>query len=222
MEKKNEVKKSNSGVLIFLIILVMGLTIVSVLLFTGIVKSPLVKYESKNNTNNSSTAIKEKNADERYKDYINNLADSIKKNYVGDYKSVVNNTADEYKYNKSSDSYYFKSTNMYTLEITSDLKLLYVIPSGNGLDYSKVADDVVSYFNIFVGNGGYHTLYFITTDGTLHSANVDEVLNEGKQLVVKNLEYKNIVEVKGGIAGNEHTASHMPIFVDIDGNLIIK
>ena len=111
---------------------------------------------------------------------------------------------------------------MYTLEITSDLKLLYVIPSGSGLDYSKVADDVVSYFNIFEGNGGYHTLYFITTDGTLHSANVDEVLNEGKQLVVKDLEYKNIVEVKGGVDGNEHTASHMPIFVDIDGNLIIK
>ena len=217
--EKTEKKKGNTGLLVFLIILVMGLVVFSTLLFTGVMKSPLVKCETKPSTTNITT---EKTPDERYKEYIKNLADSIKKNYVGDYKSVVTNSAEEYKYNKSSDSYYFKSTNMYTLEITSDLKLLYVVPSGSGPDYSKVADDVVSYFNIYVGNGGYHTLYFITTDGTLHSANVDEVLNEGKQLVVKDLEYKNIVEVKGGIEGNEHTGSHMPIFVDIEGNLIMK
>lgn len=216
-----ENKKSGKGLIIFLIILVIALATVGTLLFTGVIKSPMVKCEEKttektdtktdSDTKKSSTT--EKTVEERYKDYINNLANEIKEKskfedgtVESTLNGIINDTYNNVSLTDSSDSKW-----NYTVSITKDLDLLV---TGNGYTDYKIGSNVVSYYRIFYGQSGFSNIYFITTDGVLHSFNLEPFIYGGKEPSVKALDKKNIVEVRQG-----STTAKYPIFVDIDGNL---
>ena len=152
-------------------------------------------------------------SEERYKTYLDSLAASIKKNYVSSHETEENQyekwTKD--KYNRQTFSVLDK---WYSVAITSNLELVYSF--GETKD-QKIADNVVSFYTIHTGNGAYKSLYFITTDGKVHSANIETFLYENSTLEVKDLEFKNIIEVKQGTS----TAA-IPIYIDIDGNVIFN
>ena len=82
----------------------------------------------------------------------------------------------------------------------------------------KIADNVLSFNAVTVGKGGGKMLYFINEDGTVGSADIEFGL-EKEITVKKDLGYKNIVSIVGGIFGNEENVINDVIFIDIDGNI---
>ena len=223
---ENTKKKSGKGLVICLTIFMLVFAACAALLFTGVIKSPMVKCEEKvvektstktaDDTKKSSTT--EKTADERYKEYISGLAESIKKNYISDHKVDEGGyeTSDQYNSSRHGNT----SNGIYTISVTSNLELVYsFLPTSSvSTEEKKLADNVVSYYDVYTGNGAMSTLYFITTDGVVHKANLEQNLYNGEELVITDLEYKNIIEVKAG----SHWGGAMPIFVDIDGNVYMK
>ena len=216
METKKE-KKNNNGLVAFLVILLLVFAAGSVLLFTGVVKSPMVKCEEtkeiiyEDDTKKDSSTVQ--TSEERYKKYLDSLAASIKKNYVSSHETEENQyekwTKD--KYNRQTFSVLDK---WYSVAVTSNLELVYSY--GEAKD-QHIDDNVVSFFTIHTGNGVYKSLYYITTDGKLHVANLESFLYENEVLKKEELEFKNIIEVKQGTS----TAA-IPIYIDIDGNVIFN
>lgn len=214
-----EGRKSNKGLVICLIILLLAFVCISILLGMGIVKSPFVKCDDCKDkttvvTNDDKKAdtktVTSKTADERYKEYISNLASSIKENYVSDHEIDEASHESKDKYNRAS----LKGgeyNNGYVVAIKSNLDLVYNYMT---TDDRVIAKDVVSFYVIHEGNGIYKTLYYITSDGKLHSVNLELHFFENEELKTKDLEYKNIVEVKQG-----SSTGGRAIFVDIDGNV---
>ena len=149
--------------------------------------------------------VKNKTADERYKEYLDNLVKSIKKTYVN------SNKEDDYSTELSNITYVEKKDmDPYSISITKDL----ILTVGG----EELSDKAVSYFNVHTGNGDYNTLYFITTEGKVYSANYESSRVELKEPEVKEITgLKNIIEVKDG-----SSTAGVPIFVDIDGNLYTK
>lgn len=232
-----ENNKKGNGLVILLIVLLLVFASVSVLFITGVIKSPFVKEttnvetsnkttittesettnsETVNNssTNEQTTKVVTKSSDERYKEFITNLASSIKKNYINDHKQIEGSyeTSDIYNSERMRGG---ANNNGYTVAVKNNLELIY---SYQTTDERHIADNVVSFFDVYVGNGGYKTLYFITTDGVLHSVNLELHLFENEELKIADLDYKNIVEIKTGAT----TSASVPIFIDIDGNVIFR
>ncbi|MBQ3475105.1 MAG: hypothetical protein IJH20_02945 [Bacilli bacterium] len=208
-----ENKKSGKGLVICLTIFMLVFAACAVLLFTGVIKSPMVKCEDKttektstktdDDTKKSSTT--EKTVDERYKDYLNNLANEIKEKskfddgtLEADLPGIVNSTYD------------FESK-MYTVSINKNLELTF---TGNGYSNYKIADNVVLYNRIFYGNGGYSNIYYITTDGKIHMSNMEAVAFLGKEPNITDVDKKNIVNIIQG-----SSSAGFPIFIDIEGNV---
>ncbi|MBR3116702.1 MAG: hypothetical protein IKF36_02365 [Bacilli bacterium] len=219
MEKPK--KKTNILAIILGVILV-AVTTFGVLLYTGVVKSPMVKEKDCTETTTKKDDTKKtdtktdttKSADERYKEYITNLAASIKENYISDHKIDEGGYETSDKYN--SQRIFGGSDRVgYGVAIKSNLELVY---SYQTTDERHIADNVVSFYPVYVGNGGYKTLYYITTDGVVHSANLELHLFDNQDLKITDLDYKNIIEVK---SGTTYSAA-VPIFVDIDGNVIFR
>lgn len=82
----------------------------------------------------------------------------------------------------------------------------------------KIADNVLSFNAVTVGKGGGKMLYFINEDGTVGSADIEFGL-EKEITVKKDLGYKNIVSIVGGIFGDEENVINDVVFIDIDGNI---
>ena len=159
------------------------------------------------------TETKEKTADERYKDYLDNLSKSIQKTYVNetpteDYSTSIVNTSVIEKTELGS---------TYLIEIDNKLELKVSSQEANLNDY-KIADNVVSYYIIHTGNGGFSTLYYINSSGKVYSANVENAIYNKTNIETKEItDVKNIIEIKEG-----SSTSGFPLFVDIDGNIIKK
>ncbi len=84
----------------------------------------------------------------------------------------------------------------------------------------KIADNVLSFYVVASGQGGGNMLYFINEDGTVGSADTEYGINSNNQIIInKNIGYKNIVSVIGGIFGSEFSGVLGPIFIDINGNI---
>ena len=80
----------------------------------------------------------------------------------------------------------------------------------------------VLYFNVVsTGQGGGNTLFFINEDGTVGSAEIEYGVHndESKPDVTKDLGYKDIVAIVGGVFGDGYTGASGPIFIDINGNI---
>ena len=58
------------------------------------------------------------------------------------------------------------------------------------------------------------SLYFITTDGKVHSVNIEASIYGGKAVSIADLDKKNIIEIKQG-----STSAGFPVFIDIEGNV---
>lgn len=79
----------------------------------------------------------------------------------------------------------------------------------------KLDTDVVIFYSLYVGNGGFESLYYLKEDGSLYTASYSYNIYKGEEIEVKKLNFENIVSV---IPGKALTASY-PIFIDIDGNV---
>lgn len=172
----------------------------------------LVQTDCWTNDSTSSTS-KEKSADERYKKYLKKLSKSMKEKYS------ERNTAGINQYNRIYNSL---NKQEYSLEIDNSLNLLF--SSFNHLETFnkyKLADDVVAYFLVNYGNGGYQSLYYIKSNGEVHNATIEQI-DDGTIKDVK-VDVKNVVEVRSVVSVDENgIGGSKAIFVDIDGNIIEK
>ena len=217
-------KKKGKGLVITLAIFMVVFATCAALLFTGVVKSPLVeekkctetKVDTKTTDDTKKTDTKTdttttKTADERYKEYITSLAASIKEKYVSDHE--IHSESHESKDYYNAESYMYTNSS-YGVAIKSNLELVY---TSNGIRDQHIADNVVSFYNIHEGNGLDYFIYFITTDGKLHRTELIDHIFNNTELTIEDLDYKNIIEVKQGSA-----VAAVPIFIDIDGNVIFR
>lgn len=84
----------------------------------------------------------------------------------------------------------------------------------------KIADNVLSFNVVAVGQGGGNMLYFINEDGTVGSADTENGIGTNNQITIKqNIGYKNIVNVISGTFGDGFSGVNGPIFIDINGNI---
>lgn len=151
-------------------------------------------------------------ADERYKAYLSNLSKSIQKTY-GE-KNGAGMRPDELIYNNEQE---------YEIILDKNQNLLFT--SFNNLEkYNNyvLASDVVAFYRIPYGNGGFYSIYYITSKGEVHSAFVEQLQDDGSIKDTK-VDVKNIIDIQtvnktdaDGLGGS-HT-----IFIDIDGNIIEK
>ena len=109
----------------------------------------------------------------------------------------------------------------YNWILKDELKSGYEIDLGrNGIllvNNKEVATNVLFYRVVYVGNGGYRNLYYVTEDGKVYQANVEEaIINNGaiKSTVINNLE-KIVNIIPGG-----SDSGYSPLFIDIDGKII--
>ena len=213
-----ENNKKGNGLVIFLIILMIVFASLTILLGTGVLKSPFVKCEECKDT---TTVVEDNNkktefmsSDERYKEYIANLAKNIKEKssfdantIEGQFSGYTNDVYNNNYYNNGDE------TDYYNISITKDLELIINYGDSTFKEY-KIADNVVTYSRIHTGNGGMSSLYFITTDGKVHSVNIEASIYGGKAVSIADLDKKNIIEIKQG-----STSAGFPVFIDIDGNV---
>ena len=212
-------KKKGKGLVITLAIFMVAFATCAALLFTGVVKSPLVeekKCETKCDTKTTddtkktdtkadtkTDATTEKTADERYKDYINNLSKSIEKQKITSHYST-----------NGGYSFQIIIDNNKNLLIGGDA------PTFNRMA-NKVADGVIDFFITGVGNGGFHSIYYLNTNGELYRASL-ETSFENNQFEFEKVEVKNIVGVKPIVTSNGVEAANSAAFIDIDGNVITE
>lgn len=149
-----------------------------------------------------------KTAEERYKDYLDNLKVSINRTYIDNggentYSLPIINTS-RVENTMLSEVYNIKIDKNLELTIDSD-----------SLNNYKIADNVLSYYIIHTGNGGFSSLYYITTEGKVFIADVENAIYNKTTIQTKEIDVKNIVEIKEG-----SSTAGFPMFVDIDGNII--
>ena len=84
----------------------------------------------------------------------------------------------------------------------------------------KIADNVLNFYIINVGQEKGYILYFINEDGTVGSADVEYgIINDNNITIKKDIGYKDIVSIVSGIFGDGYSGIHAPIFIDINGNV---
>ena len=140
---------------------------------------------------------------EVYTKYLTNLKNNIVKNY----KVFTNNQITS----KSK----ILDTN-YTFIINKNLELLFTM--GNKYTNYKISNDVLNIFLINTGNGGYSTLYFIKSVGSLHSMCI-ECINDNNKITINKEKYTNIVNVIQGDFSDGYSGAPDAIFIDIEGNM---
>jgi len=110
----------------------------------------------------------------------------------------------------------------YNVELNpeGELKVIYY-SKDNSSDSKFIADDVLNYYIIYYGNGGYKGLYFIYKDGSVGFANIEQAYMNKEDITIKNIEnVKNIVTIVQGLFSDGMSGYHAPIYIDIDGNMI--
>jgi len=203
MNNNNPSPKSNNAVLIVIIAIVLfaaGILVGKYILTTtesNKEENTNIK-ENTNITDDSTTTEVDK-----YAEYLESLSNSITKTYT------------EHTY--AMDNYF---NEMFSLKYTIAMNQ----NKGLFLNGYKIASNVLKYYVIPFGNGGYKSLYYITTEGKLFKSEHEEYLNEDKNDInTQELDYKNIVEIIPGIYSTDGLAkTYSPIFIDVDGNMFIE
>lgn len=99
-----------------------------------------------------------------------------------------------------------------SLDYTGELKVRFL---SSDIE-ETVSQNVVDFFIVNEGNGGFHTIFFITEDGKVGSCNAEVAAMNHEKIVVKNdLGYHGIVNVVGIFENN----AFVPKFIDINGNI---
>ena len=160
---------------------------------------PSTKCETKIETKK---VTKEKTADERYKEYLKNLTKTVEDST--DSQDVTVKTLNDI-------TYFISINNKKELSIGYDTNEMNKINK-------KEADDVIDFFTAYVGNGGYISLYYLTSKGELYVTTLDEYLGKEK-FEFKKVEKNNIVSVKPVLSIEENGIGGYTVrFIDIDGN----
>ena len=146
------------------------------------------------------------NVSSNYARYLTNLEDEIRKNYNDSNKNQIRSNS-------------VVLNTYYTVTITKDLELMFNTDDKK-FDNVKLSDNVVNMFLIDYGNGGFKYLYFIKTDGTLNKICIDNIRAQSP-INIEKTELNNIVNVTQGIINDEVSGDLTPIFIDIDGNMVI-
>lgn len=85
------------------------------------------------------------------------------------------------------------------------------------VENKKIASNVLFYRAIFVGNGGFRGLFYVTEDGKVYIANVEESLYNKETIKIK--EIKGVKEIVNIIPSGAEDGQDA-LFVDINGNIL--
>lgn len=204
-------EKKNTGLVILVIVLLVALLGTSgFIVYDKVLSKKTVENIDVNNTNNDViNNNEEKNNDNSYQIFADNLKDQIS------------------KYNSNNQSYQYinndivKGGYVVYLNEKGSLFVKYFDKELNDKygDY-KIADNVLSFYAINVGQDVGNMLYFINEDGTVGSADTEYGIGTNNQITIKkDIGYRNIVSIVNGIFGDEYSGLHGPIFIDINGNI---
>lgn len=217
---ENNSKKVSLVLIILIVILLIGVGICSYILIsknkeiksnnTNIstnVAQTSKNEQTQNNTENTTTQL---SADERFKSYAENIVKGL-----NSYKDAEKNpSGDTY----SPTSYiqirgdYLKQAKVEKAEIKYNGDL-YIIKNGTE---TLVRSNVLSCYELEIGNGGYTSIMFINTDGTVSYLDTQSFIDSGKITVKNYTSAKNITNLI-----NISFATAATVYgIDIDGNLV--
>ena len=189
--------KNNSVIIIVLLLISVGLG--SFIFYDKVLKEDTCKDKESNNKEIQSN---------NYDDFSKNLKESLSK--LDNSKRMYQSIRSEFV--KGGYSVYIKEDgSLYIQFYDSDLNSKY--------NQYKLADNVLSFYIINVGQDTFNTIYFINEDGTVSYCNIESDIINNNDITIKNdLEYKNIVSITSGVFGT-YSGAHGPFFIDIDGNI---
>lgn len=205
-------QKKNSGLIVLFILLI--LCVIGLAGYIVYDKSSIGSgnIESKSTTTTTTIVkgneISEVSVEQRYANYLENLKNELQKEF----------TDKDSEISLSSDSMYID--NGYNFIINKNLNLYMSISDSKYKDkYNnyKIDSNVLSMFVIYTGNGGFKTLYYITSEGKVKSMCIDCIQSGEPQ--VKEEKYNNIVNIIQGDYDISTSVASSPIFVDINGNI---
>lgn len=153
--------------------------------------------------NNSKKCI-EVSEEEKYKLYVNNYKKSM---------NNLNSNNEQYRNIKMINS---EVVGSYTLMVNTNNEL--ILNQGGKYEDYVMAKDVVNFFIVDEGNGGFNYVYYTTLDGSLYTFCVEM----GEQDIEK-LNFKYIVNViDNNIEYSIGDDGCIPLFIDILGNVYSK
>ena len=216
MEEKKEKKTIKCSYAVLVIILFAALAFVTDYTFIErkTRKCDCPKCEATNNEvisdNTDNTQVTE-DVSNKYNEFADKIISERKTFFEGEslYRTTVdgNNMIDVKYYNVE-------------LNPEGELKVIYY-SNDNSSDSKFIANDVLNYYIIYYGNGGYKGLYFIYKDGSVGFANIEQAYMNKENITIKNIEnVKNIVTIVQGSFSDGMSGYHAPIYIDIDGNMI--
>ena len=231
-------KKSNKGLIIFLILIILGLA--GFITYDKVLKD---KYFSKKTEtkevkkeDNKKQEIKKEGltADELYLKYIENLKTSHSvvynngENISDDEATKLEKNDGVYKYGSmeyACDSYGQEGYSVCAYLEDNSLSIRYEKyeeAEGNTdpnkvVNKNKIDSNVLKYFVTTRGNNGYVEVYYIKNDGKLYVLNTDKLL-QGTKEINEIKKVKNIIDVRSSSFGF-FSGWEEAILEDIEGNL---
>ena len=196
--------RSNSVIIIVLLLISVGLG--SFIFYDKVLDNETSKEKENNSqtVQNTNQEIQNNN----YNVFSKNLKESLSK--LNDSKRMYQSIRSEFV-KGGYDVYLKENGSLYVKFYDSELNSKY--------NQYKLADNVLSFYIINVGQDTFNTLYFINQDGTVSYCNIEsDVLNNNGITIKNDLEYKNIVSITSGVFGT-YSGAHGPFFIDIDGNV---
>ena len=153
--------------------------------------------------NNSKKCI-EVSDEEKYKLYVNNYKKSM---------NNLNRNNEQYRNIKMINS---EVVGSYTLMVNTNNEL--ILNQGGKYEDYVMAKDVINFFVVGEGNGGFNYVYYTTLDGSLYRFCV-----EMEEQDIEKLNFKYIVNViDNNIEYSIGDAGCTPLFIDILGNVYSK
>lgn len=209
------------GLMIFFFILFVGVCVALGLGFIGIKSN--VDSTANNNTNIVN------NDSEKSEDNSSNEILEVEENNTNKYELFSTNLKEEFsKFDSHNYSSQYISNDFvpegYTIYLDENRNLFVRYANkeiNNKYGNYKIADNVLSFYAINVGQDVGNMIYFINEDGTVGKANTEYGIN-GNEInfnIEKDIGYKNIVSILNGAFGDGFGGVHGPIFIDINGNI---
>ena len=186
------------------------LVLVVVLLLVVIGLSGYIIYD-KTITKNSNQNTPENNSiiSNSYELYTENLKNELKKydSNNQNYQFISNDIIEE-----GYEVYLDEKGSLYVQYFNDELN--------NKYGKYKIADKVLCFSVINVGQDIGNMIYFINENGTVGSADTEYgVIGDNQIAVEKNIGYTNIVSIIPGLFGDGFSGARGPIFIDINGKL---
>ena len=213
-----ENKKGNKGLVVTLIIIIVLL--LGCLVFGG------YKYMSLQKDNDNKATTEELNKQNAQSGQVSTTNDYslFVKQMKEERQKLFNSETSKVDFWESISTY--AEGKSYAINMTGDGTLQLVIDEKN----TEIAKNVLLYRVAYLGNGAFKSLFYVTEDGSVYTANVEEVVSENVKLKsVKQKSAKEIVAIIPGGSGETYKdengktietpgAAH-PFFVDINGKI---